>query len=46
MRKFGPGTSANVGVPVNVDVDQRMHLIKAGVNWRFGYGMGPLYAAY
>ena len=29
---------ANVGLNANVDVHQRQHLIKAGINYRFDWG--------
>ncbi len=39
---------ANVGLNANVDVHQRQHLIKAGINYRFdwGLGKGPVMARY
>jgi len=34
-----PGfTVLNAGVPIDVDIRQRIHLVKFGVNYRFGWG--------
>jgi outer membrane immunogenic protein len=42
--------SVNIGIPVTVnahaDVDQKLHLIKFGVNYRFDLGKSPVYARY
>jgi outer membrane immunogenic protein len=43
--------TVNVGIPVTVnahaDIEQKLHLIKFGVNYRFGYlGKGPVVASY
>jgi hypothetical protein len=32
-------------IPVGLDVDQRISVVKAGINYRFG-GMGPVVAKY
>ena len=42
--------TVNVGIPVTVnahaDIDQRLHLIKFGVNYRFDLGKYPVSARY
>jgi hypothetical protein len=43
--------TVNIGIPVTVnahaDIDQKLHLVKFGVNYRFGYlGKGPVVASY
>jgi outer membrane immunogenic protein len=41
---FAP-VNVGINVPVNLDVDQRISVVKLGINYRFG-GMGPVVAKY
>ena len=38
--------AGGAGLLDNFSIDDRLHVIKFGVNYRFGYGPGPVYAAY
>jgi outer membrane immunogenic protein len=42
---FAPVNIGIASVPVNLDIDQRISVVKVGINYRFG-GMGPVVAKY
>jgi len=39
-------TTAGLGTTTTLDVDTDVHVVKFGVNYRFGYGKGPIVAKY
>ena len=38
--------SERIGAPIGVDVDTQVHLVKAGLNYRFDWGKAPVVARY
>jgi hypothetical protein len=35
-----------IGAPIGIDVDTQIHLVKAGLNYRFDWGKAPVVARY
>lgn len=43
---FGSLRAGRISVPLDFDIEQHIHVIKLGLNYRFGFGAAPVVAAY